>query len=126
MSYIILIVDDNLLVRRSLRACIEQNTDWRVCGEAENGKIAIAQAAELQPDIVILDLQMPVMNGLDAAWQIRGVAPETQMIMFTMRSCEQLLKEARAAGIREVISKSGGVAERLLASVKSLSLGNHP
>lgn len=69
----ILIVDDNSAVRHSLRCCIEQNPNWRVCGKAENGKVAVEKVTGLHPDIVILDLAMPVMNGFEAARQIRGL-----------------------------------------------------
>ena len=82
----ILIVDDDADIRHSFRAFIEQNTDWQVCGEAENGEVAVEKVRELNPDVVILDMQMPVMSGLEAARQIRLVAPETAIFMFTMHS----------------------------------------
>jgi hypothetical protein len=66
MPHSILIVDDSALIRHSLRSCIEQNGNWEVCGEAENGKIGVGRVKELRPDVVILDLQMPVMDGLEA------------------------------------------------------------
>src|SRR5436190_21540769 len=116
----ILIVDDSAVIRGSLRSCIEQNTNWRVCGEAENGEVAIERVQELHPDIVILDLQMPVMNGLEAARQISRPAPNTAMLMFTLYSGEQLLKDAQAAGIKDVVSKSNGAAEHLLASLRTI------
>src|SRR6201981_1465524 len=62
-----IIADDSAPVRRSLRSFIEQNSGWEICGEAENGKVAVEKVKELHPDIVILDFQMPVMNGLEAA-----------------------------------------------------------
>jgi len=115
VPYNILIVDDNAFIRRSLRACIEQNTDLWVCGEAENGATAVEKVKELKPDIVILDLQMPVMNGLEAARQIKLIAPRTLMIMITMHYGTQLLKDAREAGVSDVLPKSGGVTARLTA-----------
>ena len=120
MPYSILIVDDNAVIRRSLRSCIEENTTWQVCGEAENGQIAVEKVNELNPDIVILDLQMPIMNGLEAARQISRLAPNTAMLMFTLYSGEQLLKDAQAAGIKDVVSKSNGAAEHLLASLRTI------
>ena len=75
---------------------------------------------ELNPDIVILDLQMPIMNGLEAARQISRLAPNTAMLMFTLYSGEQLLKDAQAAGIKDVVSKSNGAAEHLLASLRTI------
>jgi DNA-binding NarL/FixJ family response regulator len=117
----VLIVDDNALLRRSLRFCIELHTDWRVCGEAENGRIALEKVEELRPTMVILDFQMPVMNGLDAARLIIRGAPYTVMIMFTMHSSEYLLKEAHAVGIRHVVSKATGFADCLLPLFRKLS-----
>jgi DNA-binding NarL/FixJ family response regulator len=120
VSYKFLIVDDSALVRDSLRSYLEQNPDWRVCGEAENGQIAIEKVKALYPDVVILDLAMPVMNGLEAARQIHGLAPDTTMLMFTMHTGGQLLKDAQAAGIKDVVSKSEGWADQLLSSLRSL------
>lgn len=72
----ILIADDSALFRRSLRSCLEQNPKLRVCGEAEDGRAAVDKFKELQPDIVILDWQMPVMNGIEAARHIASIAPK--------------------------------------------------
>jgi CheY-like chemotaxis protein len=121
VSHNILIVDDNAFIRQSLRACIEQNTDLWVCGEAENGAVALEKIKELKPDIVILDLHMPVMNGLEAARQIRLIAPRTLMIMVTMHYDTQLLEDARDAGITDVLPKCGGVAVRLTTLLKDFS-----
>ncbi len=115
----VLIVDDNPMIRHSLRSWIEQNTDWKVCGEAENGAVAVEEVKALNPTVVILDLSMPVMNGLEAARHIASIAPATLMIMFTMFTAEPLLAEARSAGIRHVVSKSDGPSV-LLASIKTL------
>jgi len=96
----------NSMIRSSLRSWIEGNADWQVCGEAENGQIAVEKVEAMRPDIVILDLQMPVMNGLEAARQISHVAPNTAMVMFTMHPSAELLKMAQAVGVREVVSKT--------------------
>ena len=114
----ILIVDDNTIIRRSIRYCIEQNTDWEVCGEAENGRLAVEQFQQLQPDLVILDWQMPVMNGLEAAREIHRIAPSTTMLMLTLHDFGSLRQEAQAVGIREVLSKTDQVSDRLLASLR--------
>jgi DNA-binding NarL/FixJ family response regulator len=120
LPYSILIADDNALIRHSLRACIEQNGNWEVCGDAENGKIAVERVKELHPDIVILDFQMPVMDGLEAARQISRLAPNTAMLMFTMYNSTQLVKEAQAVGIKDVLSKSEEVSVHLLASLNKV------
>jgi len=115
----ILIVDDSPVLRKVLRFHLEQDSAWEICGEAENGQIAVEKVRELRPDLVILDLAMPVMNGLEAARQIRRIAPRTITVLFTMQNCEGLLPEAIAAGIKDVVSKSAG-AGALLASLKAL------
>jgi DNA-binding NarL/FixJ family response regulator len=106
------------MVRQLLRNCIKQDPAWEICGEAENGEEAVKKVEELKPDMVLLDLQMPVMNGLEAARAIREAAPNTDMVMFTMHSSPQLLKEAQAAGIRDVISKTDRLSDRLLPALR--------
>jgi DNA-binding NarL/FixJ family response regulator len=120
MSFKILIADDSSSIRNLLRLFIEHNTDWQVCGEAENGQVAVEKVAMLQPHAVILDLSMPVMNGLEAAREIARNDPEVQMIMFTMHISEQLRRDAQAAGIKEVISKSDTIGDHLIASLKTI------
>jgi DNA-binding NarL/FixJ family response regulator len=124
MSHRILIVDDSAIIRHSIRACIEHNTDWEVCGEAENGKVAIEKVRQLDPDVVTLDWQMPVMNGLDAAREITRIAPRATMLMITLHDSGQLMREAHAVGIKEVLSKADGVSGRLITSLKNFALDN--
>ena len=120
MSFTILIVDDNAFIRHSLRACLEREPEWKVCGEAENGQIAVEKVKELSPDVVILDWQMPVMNGLEAARQITRIAPKTAMVMLTLHGDSLHVKEAQAAGIRYVLSKMDAVPGRLLSSLRKI------
>jgi DNA-binding NarL/FixJ family response regulator len=94
MATKILVVDDVPAIRRSVRFFLEQETDWVICGEAENGKLAIERVQELRPDVVLLDLSMPVMNGLDAARVIKAIAPDTHILMFTLHLHAQLVDEA--------------------------------
>lgn len=122
MIYSLLIVDDNALIRQTLRTYLEAKTDWLVCGEAENGKSAVDKVQELKRNVVILDFQMPVLNGLDAARLIAKSAPKTVINMLTMHNCVQLRNEAQAAGVTEVISKCGAYGDHLLASLKTSSL----
>ena len=121
MSYSILIVDDNAAVRYYLRRYIEQNEAWKVCGEAENGQIAVDRVRQLNPDVVILDLQMPVMGGLEAARQIGLVSPNTTIILFTMHNVALVEGDALAAGIEHVVSKEDGTGH-LLSILKGMSL----
>jgi DNA-binding NarL/FixJ family response regulator len=114
MSTTVLIVDDSLPIRRSLRTWLEQRGGWKVCGEAENGAVAVERVRALKPDVVILDLSMPVMNGLEAARKIASIAPETAMVLFTMHAREHLMKDARNAGI---LATAGGGFERQNLSI---------
>ena len=120
MKHTVLIVDDNTLVRSSLRSWIEGNADFQVCGEAENGMVAVQKVEEMHPDIVILDLQMPVMDGLEAARKISNIAPATAMVMFTMHPSRELLKVAQAVGVRDVVSKTDRLSDHLLLALRQI------
>lgn len=123
LSLRILLVDDHSAIRNSLRVFIHTNTQWKVCGEAENGQIALDKVQELQPDLVILDLSMPVMNGLEAAKRLSKIAPGVATVLFTLHSSPQLQKEAEAVGVRKVLSKSEGIGPHLIAALQTACPG---
>jgi DNA-binding NarL/FixJ family response regulator len=102
----ILIADDNATVRRGLRNLIEHHDGWGVCGEAINGRDAIAKARELQPDILVLDLVMPEMNGLDTARELAKVEPEVPILLCTVQLSSYVVREAEKAGAQGTVSKS--------------------
>ena len=102
----ILVVDDHEVVRRGVKALIESRPDWRVCGETGDGREAVLKAKELQPDVAVLDVTMPGLNGLDATRQIRNVAPKTEVLVLTMHTSEDLAREVLSAGARGYILKS--------------------
>ncbi|HTE89570.1 MAG TPA: response regulator transcription factor [Terriglobales bacterium] len=102
----IMIVDDSPLVRQRLRDLLQQHPDWEVCGEAANGQDAITRAAELSPDVIVLDFLMPGMNGMQAAREIGKVIPDVPILMFTTYLSQQLVEEARNVGIRGAVAKS--------------------
>ena len=105
----ILIADDDSSIRRLLRRLLEERPGWNVCGEATNGKEAIQQAEALKPDIAVLDLAMPCMNGLEAAREISKMAPRAAMLLLTVQEVSsQLIREARAAGFQGAVSKGTG------------------
>jgi DNA-binding NarL/FixJ family response regulator len=106
----ILIADDNLAVRRAMRRVLEMNADWRVCGEAENGREALEKERQLQPDLVVVDFSMPGMNGLEVARVLKRVSPATPVVLFTMFKDRFLEEEAFAAGVSMVVSKEEGIA----------------
>jgi DNA-binding NarL/FixJ family response regulator len=102
----ILIADDSPVIRKTLRQTLEREDAWEVCGEAADGREAIEKAQRLKPDVVVLDLAMPVMNGLDAARELRRLSPALPLVMFTNFSMPQFINEALLAGVRAVVSKS--------------------
>jgi len=110
----ILILDDSALIRRMIREKLEREGGWEVSGEAANGREAIEKAEQLKPDLIVLDLAMPVMNGLEAARDLQRLLPSLPLVMFTNFNSPQLTNEALSAGVSAVVSKSelaGSVAE---------------
>jgi DNA-binding NarL/FixJ family response regulator len=105
------LVDDSSCARNSLRFFVEKQPGWKVCGEAENGREAVQGAKELHPDLIILDLSMPIMNGLEAARILKLLMPEVLLVMWTMFGVDIVVNEAVAAGFSLVLSKSDGVHE---------------
>ena len=105
----ILIVDDHPAVRRALRAAFEHQQGFTVCGEAENGLDAIDQAKRLAPDLIVLDLRMPEMDGLQAARQLKALMPEVPLLMLTCYHSTATEREALASGVSAVFSKPDGM-----------------
>lgn len=96
-------MDDHEIVRIGVRILLSDRNHWDICGEAQDGVEAIEKVAELSPDVVILDLTMPVMNGLDAAQRIRQIAPSTKIVFF---SIHEMPTTARLVGADAFVSKS--------------------
>jgi DNA-binding NarL/FixJ family response regulator len=113
LPFRILIADDHDVVRRMMRLTLEGHEGWEVCGEASNGLEAIESVATLKPDLVILDLAMPVMDGLRAAREISLAAPQLPILMHTNHGSEAVEIEAKKNGVRQVVSKDGDVNEFL-------------
>jgi DNA-binding NarL/FixJ family response regulator len=106
MSHTVLIADDNLYIRQGLCELLAREEDFDTCGQAKNGKEAIEKAEKLRPDLVLLDLSMPVMNGLDATRTLKRVMPEVPVIMFSAYSDSFTEEEACSAGASALVSKS--------------------
>jgi DNA-binding NarL/FixJ family response regulator len=118
-AFRILIADDHEVVRRGIRALIEGHTGWEVCAEATDGREAVEKAIELHPDIVLLDVGMPNLNGLDAARQILAANPRTRVLILTMHDSEQIVREVLEVGARGFLLKSDA-ARDLVAAVEAL------
>jgi DNA-binding NarL/FixJ family response regulator len=107
MSKTILIVDDHEIVRHFVRSVIQiSRPEWKICGEASNGKEAFEAIKSMKPDVVILDLIMPEMGGLEVASRIRNLALKSRILVFTLHESEELAEEARKAGARGFVAKS--------------------
>jgi CheY-like chemotaxis protein len=119
MSARILIADDSSSVRTLLKKLLESHSNlWKVCAEAANGLEAVQKAVELKPDLAIIDLQMPVMDGLSASARIAKSLPKIPILMNTIHKSDYVDSEAKHAGVREVISKAEPGA--LLRAVEAL------
>ena len=119
MTLRILVVDDHAVVRRGVRALLESQDGWEVCGEASTGRDAVEQSRRLHPDVVVMDLSLPELNGLDATRQILKDAPNTEVLVLTMHHSEELAREALQAGARGYVLKSDA-DENLISAVDSL------
>ncbi len=111
----ILIADDHQLVRNGIRALLQSHAGWEICGEASTGREAVAQAIELRPDIVILDISMPDLNGVDAARRIRMASKNTEILILSMHYSDQLIREIVDSGVRGYVLKSDSDQDLLIA-----------
>ena len=116
----ILLADDHDVVRRGLREQLSAHEGWEICGEASNGREAVQMALKLSPDVAVIDLSMPELNGLEATRQIRRELPRTEVLIFTMHETEQLIREVLSAGARGYVLKSDA-GRHLTSAVEALS-----
>jgi DNA-binding NarL/FixJ family response regulator len=102
----LLIVDDSKAVREGLRKVLEANPGWEICGEASDGLTAVEMFRELRPAAVILDFQLPGIDGLEAARRMSKISPTVPIVLFTQHASPDLEKHAKEVGIRSVVSKT--------------------
>ena len=115
----ILIADDHEVARRGIRSLLETHPDWEVCGEAKDGREAVECAAKTRPDVALLDIGMPGLNGLDAARQIVAICPGVRVLILTMHDSDQVVREVLAIGARGFLLKSDAGRD-LIAAVDAL------
>ena len=116
----VLLADDHEVLRRGLRQIIEDQPGWTVCGEAGTGREAVELAMQEKPDVAVVDISMPELNGLEATRQIRKASPRTEVLVFTMHENESLVREVLSAGARGYLMKSDA-AQHIVAAIEALS-----
>src|ERR1700741_3319981 len=118
----ILIADDHDLMRRGIKGMLQSHPGWEICGEAHTGREAVTKAQELKPDIAILDISMPDLNGVDAARRIRKESPNTEILILSVHYSDQLIRDILEAGVRGYIVKSDSDRDLIIAVE---TLANH-
>ncbi len=118
----IVIADDHEVMRRGIRSVLEAHEGWQVCAEAADGREAVEKVKSLRPRVAVVDLGLPGLSGIEATRQMRRHAPETEVVICTLREEETLAREALCAGARAFVLKSDG-ADPLTAAVEAASLG---
>jgi DNA-binding NarL/FixJ family response regulator len=118
----ILVADDHELVRRGIRGLLRARRGWTVVGEARNGQEAVEKAGKLRPDVAIVDISMPVLDGLQATRQIREAVPNTEVVVLTMHDSDQMVRRVLEAGALGYVLKSD-LAAHLVKAVKEVSVG---
>ena len=118
----ILIADDHDLMRRGVRSLLQSHPGWEICGEAHTGREAVSKAEELKPDVVILDISMPDLNGVEAARRIRTATPNSEILILSVHYSDQLIRDILEAGVRGYLIKSDSDRD-LITAVETLA--NH-
>ena len=116
----ILVADDHEVMRTGVRALIEQEPGWQVCGTATNGQEAVEAARKLKPDVVVLDMTMPELDGLSALREIKHTVPNTEVVIFSAYHSEEVIEELFDSGAKSYIQKSDA-SRHLVAAIKSLA-----
>ena len=112
-------MDDHALVRRGIRGLLDQQSTWTVCGEADNGEEAIKQVLALKPDLVLMDISMPIMNGIEATKKIRSQSPGTRIIILSMHDSVHVEQQVKEAGANAFLNKSSST-ESLQAMIHEI------
>jgi len=118
----IMLADDHDVIRLGLRHVLKRQPDWKVCGEASNGREAVELAATLKPDVAIVDLNMPELNGLEATREILDKVPSTAVLIYTVEESEQVVHDALSAGAKGILLKSDLIS-LIVQAVETLAQG---
>lgn len=116
----VLVADDHEVMRNGIRTLIEHEPGWQVCGTASNGQEAVETAKRLKPEVVVLDMTMPEMDGMEALRQIKRALPDTEVVIFSAHHSEEVIEQLFDAGAKSYIQKSDA-GRHLVAAIKSLA-----
>jgi two-component system response regulator NreC len=119
VSLRILVVDDHDVVRQGVRLILRRQNNWEICGEAENGQEALEKEAELKPDLMVLDISMPLKDGLEVATELKKRKSPTRVLVLTMHETKDLIAALKAAGVSGYVLKSHA-ARDLVAAIQSI------
>ena len=120
MGIRILLVDDHDVVRQGLRTILRARPEWEICGEAANGKEALEAATALRPDIIVLDITMPIMSGLEATEELQKLPLDSRVLIFTMHDSKSLVRALKKAGAQGYVLKSHAARDLIRAIEKLL------
>jgi two-component system, NarL family, response regulator NreC len=118
----VLIADDHAVIRGVVREALKARADFEVCGEAENGREAVEEAKKLKPDVVVLNITMPILNGFEAAREIKAVLPEAAIVILSSHTDKHFIEVAKTIGAQAYVAKSQA-REQLVKAVESALLG---
>ena len=116
----LLIVDDHEVIRRGVRSILSEQTTWEVCGEAVDGQDALDKARQLKPDLIVMDVSMPRLNGLEATRQVRSILPDCEVLVLSQHESREMARQALKAGARGYVVKSS-ISRDLLSAVAKVS-----
>lgn len=118
----ILLVDDHEIVRRGVRSLLSMQSDWEICGEAVDGRDAVAKAGSLRPNVIVMDISMPNLNGIEATRQVHRQFPEIEVLMLSQHDSPEMMRQAMKVGARGYVVKSA-IATDLIAALKNIEKG---
>jgi DNA-binding NarL/FixJ family response regulator len=118
----VLNADDHAVIRGVVREALKARTDFEVCGEAENGREAVEEAKKLKPDLVVLNITMPILNGFEAAREIKAILPASAIVILSSHADKRFIEEARTIGVQAYVAKTQA-REQLVKAVEAALLG---
>jgi DNA-binding NarL/FixJ family response regulator len=118
----VLVADDHPIIRKAVRSVLQAQPHFEVCGEAEDGAQAIQEAKKLTPDVIVLNINMPVLNGFEAAREIKTILPKSAIVILSQNADRQFVEDAKKVGIRAYVAKSKA-GEALVKAVEAAVAG---